>query len=135
MLTLDTVTPVVTNTSVRSDLLHSLNILTHGSNQHVDGAVGGLTSGKIPLSVYEIIGNLELLGVHDDGNQLLNLFVGKGTSTTVYIDLSLLADQVGETLANTTNSGHGEHALSLALNIGVQHTQDVLKLVSHLQTL
>ena len=135
MLTTHSVAPVVTNTTVDSDLLHSLNITTDGGNQHVDNALAGLAGHEISLSVHEPIGDLELLGVVDDSNKLLNLFVGHGAGAAVNVDFSLLADKVGETLANTNNLGHGEHTLSLTINVGVQHTKNVLKLGGHLQTL
>jgi len=135
VLTTHSVTPVVADASVRADLLHSLNIRANSSDQVVNNAVRRFASGEILLSVDEPIGDLELLGVHDDSDELLNLFVGQSSGTTVDIHLSLLADQVGETLANTTDLGQGEHALLLSLNIGVQHTQDVLELRGHLETL
>jgi len=124
VLTTDSVTPVVTDTSVRADLLHSLNIRADNSDQVVDNAVRRFAGCEILLSVDEPVGHLELFGAHDDGHELLDLLVGKGTGTTV-----------DETLANTTNLGHGEHALFLSLNVGVQHTQNVLELRGHLETL
>ena len=135
VLTTHSVAPVVTDTSVHSDLLHSLDITADGGNQHVDHALAGLAGHEISLSVNEPIRDLELLGVVDDSNQLLDLFVGHGASTAIHINFGLLADQVGESLANTNNLGHGEHTLPLTVDVGVQHTQDVLELGSHLQTL
>ncbi len=135
VLTTHSVTPVVTNTSVRADLLHSLDIGADGCDKIVDGHVGGLSGGEILLSVDEPAGDLELLGVHNDSNELLNLLIGQGARPTVHVNFRLLADQVGETLANTANLGHGEHHLSLTLDVGVQHTQNVRELRGHLQTL
>lgn len=135
MLTSDSVAPEVTDTSVDSDLLHSLDVASDSSDQTVDDKLGGLASGEVTLSVDEPVGNLELLGVVDDSDQLLDLFVGEGAGSSVDINLSLLADQVGEALANTNDLGHGKHGLPLAINVGVQHTQNVLKLGSHHQTL
>lgn len=135
MLTTHSVAPVVTNTTVNSDLLHSLDITADGGNQHVDHALAGLAGNEISLSVYEPIRDLELLRVVDDGNQLLNLFVGHGSGAAIDVNFGLLTNQVGEALANTNNLGHGEHAFPLTVNVGVQHTQNVLKLGSHLQTL
>jgi len=135
VLSTDSVTPVVTDTSVRADLLHSLDIRAYSGDQVVDSLVRRFASGEVLLPVDEPVGHLELLGVHDDGHKLLNLLIGQSTSATVDIYLCLLADQVCETLADTTDLGHGEHALPLTLNVGVQHTQNVLKLGSHLQRL
>ena len=135
MLTTHPVAPVVTDTSVHSDLLHSLDITTDGGDQHVDHALAGLAGDEISLSVHEPIRDLELLGVVDDSNKLLNLFVGHGAGAAIHVNFGLLADQVGESLANTNNLGHGEHTLPLTVNVGVQHTQNVLELGGHLQTL
>ena len=128
VLTTHSVAPVVTNTTVNSDLLHPLNITADSGNQHVDDALAGLAGDEISLSIYEPIRNLELLGVVDNSDQLLNLFVGHRASATIDINFSLLADQVGKALANTNNLGHGEHAFPLSIDVGVQHTQNVLEL-------
>jgi len=135
VLTTDSVTPVVTDTSVTTDLLHSLNVVTDTGDEVVDGKVHGLAGGEVLLSVDEPVGHLELLRVHDDGDKLLHLLRGKGTGATVDVDLGLLAHKVGVSLANTTDLGHGEHALPLTLNVRVHHTEDVLELGGHLQTL
>jgi hypothetical protein len=135
VLTTNSVAPEVSDTSVDTDLLHSLNITTDSGNQTVDNQLSGLAGGEVLLSVNEPIWNLELLWVVDDGDQLFNFFVGKSTSTTVNVNFSLLADQVGEALADTNNLGHGEHNLALSIDVSVQHTKNVLKLISHLQTL
>lgn len=135
VLTTNSVAPEVADTSVHSDLLHSLNVTSDGGDEAVDDQLGGLSGNNILLSVDKPVRNLELLGVVDDGHELLNLFVGEGTSTAVDINLSLLADKVGETLSNTNDLSHGEHGLALSIDVGVQHTKNVLKLIGHLKTL
>ena len=45
------------------------------------------------------------------------------------VNLSLFADDVGETSSKTLDRGHGVHDVLLAVNIGVQHTQNMLKVV------
>lgn len=50
------------------------------------------------------------------------------------VNVGLLADQVGVTTTNTLDLGQGDHDLLLAVNIGVEQTQDVLEvclLVGH----
>ena len=44
------------------------------------------------------------------------------------IDLSLLAHSGGETTTNTLNRGQGVDDLLLAINVGVEDTQNVLEL-------
>ena len=135
VLTTHSVTPEVTDTSVHSNLLHSLNIATYSRNQHVDNTLSRLSRHDILLPIHEPVGNFELLRVVDDGDQFLNLFVGQCTRTTVDIYFCLLANNVRKTFANANNLGHGKHCLSLSLNVRVQHTQNVLKLRSHLERL
>jgi hypothetical protein len=118
--------PVVTNTTMSSDSLVSLDIGTDLSDENINNALRGLAINSISLSVHEPGRYLELLGVVDDSNELLDLFVGKGTSTRVTVNFGLLAEQVGKALAKTGNLGKSELGLALSINIGVQHTQDVL---------
>ena len=65
---------------------------------------------------------------------LYNIRVGCGNVPLVEINIGLLANQVGVTASNTLNLGQGDHNLLLAVNIGVEQTQDVLEvrlLVGH----
>ena len=43
------------------------------------------------------------------------------------IDIGLLAHQVGVTATDTLDLGQGDHDLLLAVNIGVEQTQDILE--------
>ena len=45
------------------------------------------------------------------------------------VNLSLLADDVGEPSSKTLDGGHSIHDVLLAINVSVQHTQNVLKVV------
>lgn len=51
----------------------------------------------------------------------------------VQIDISLLADQVGVSATDTLDLGQGVHDLLLAINVGVQKTQDLEQLNVSLQ--
>lgn len=42
------------------------------------------------------------------------------------VNIGLLADKVGVTTTNTLDSGHGVHYLLLAVNIGVEKTENIL---------
>lgn len=135
MLASNLVTPEVTNTTVLSNLLKALNVIAACTNQNVDNALRSFARGEVLLSVHKPVRNLELLGVVDDCDVFLNLFVSEGTSTTSGVDFCLLADHVGKASANTSDLGHRKHHLSLTLNVGVQHTKNVLELIGHLETL
>lgn len=71
----------------------------------------------------------------ETGNKKANLFVGQFTSALVEVHVGLLANNVGVTTTHALDGGHGEHDLALAVDVGVHHTEDVLKLVRDDQTL
>ena len=48
----------------------------------------------------------------------------------VEVDIGLFADKVGVTTANTLDLGQGVHDLALAINVGVEETQDVLYILN-----
>lgn len=81
MLTTDTETPVVTETAVRADLLQALKILTVLAVKTVGESVGVLAVNDVALSVEEPGGDLVLGGVLEDGDNTLEFFGGKFTST------------------------------------------------------
>lgn len=81
VLTTDTETPVVTETTVRADLLQALEILTELGVDTVGDDLGVLAIGNVALSVEEPGGNLVLGGVLDDGDDTLEFFGGDITST------------------------------------------------------
>lgn len=43
----------------------------------------------------------------------------------VQVDIGLLADEVGVTTTDTLDLGEGVHHLLLAVNVGVEQTQDL----------
>lgn len=81
MLSSDTETPVVTKTSVGTDLLQSLQIFTELAVHLVSKDLGVLAIGDVTLSVEEPGGNLVLGWVLDDGDDSLEFFRGDFTST------------------------------------------------------
>lgn len=81
VLTTDTETPVVTETTVRADLLQALEILTELGVDTVGDDLGVLAVDDVALSVEEPGGDLVLGGVLDDGDDTLEFFGGDITST------------------------------------------------------
>ena len=63
--------------------------------------MGWLSVLDILRSVEEPKWDLELLGVGDDRDNLGNFLLGKLTSSLVHIDITLLADDVGESASDT----------------------------------
>lgn len=85
VLTTDTETPVVTETTVRADLLQALEILTELGVDTVGDDLGVLAIDDVALSVEEPGGDLVLGGVLDDGDDTLE-FLGGDITSTVYQD-------------------------------------------------
>mmetsp|Transcript_3399 Transcript_3399/g.6047 ORF Transcript_3399/g.6047 Transcript_3399/m.6047 type:complete len:184 (-) Transcript_3399:157-708(-) len=123
-------TPPVTKTTVCADLLHPLNIITKLSVEVLCKDLGIFTRLEILLPVKEPKWDLELTRVLNDGNKLFNFIGGKFSGTLIDVDLSLFADKIGETTSETLNLCQAEDDISLALNVSVKNTQDVLELSS-----
>lgn len=146
MLTTDTETPVVSETTVSADLLEALKILTELGVDTVSKDVRVLAIDDIALSVDEPCRDLVLGGVLEDGDDSLKLFGGELTSAImllvffffenivigaqeivplVQIDIGLLADQVRVSATDTLDLGQGVHNLLLSVNIGVEKTENL----------
>jgi len=81
VLTTDTDAPVVTETTVSTDLLEAFQVLTHLVVKTVGQQLSVLAIDKVLLSVEEPLRDLVLSGVLHDGDEALELFVGKLTSS------------------------------------------------------
>lgn len=73
VLTPDAETPEVTETTVGTDLLQALKVITELRVDTVGQDLGVLAVDDVPLPVQEPRGDLELSGVLDDGNETLEL--------------------------------------------------------------
>lgn len=105
VLTTDTQTPVVTQTTVGADLLQALEILTELAVQTVGQNLGVLAVGDVALSVEEPGGDLVLGGVLEDGDDTLEFFGGELTSA------------VSSQLLLLSNRHHSLHSLSRSLSL------------------
>ncbi|KAL7511290.1 hypothetical protein ACHAXN_008200 [Cyclotella atomus] len=109
------------------NLLHPLNIITELSIEVLGKYLRVLSSPEILLPVKEPQGDFELTRVLDNGNELFDLIGGQFTSAFVDINLCLFADKVSKTTSETLNFSEAEDDISLALNVSVEDTQDVLE--------
>lgn len=50
----------------------------------------------------------------------------EGDEPLLQVDIGLFADDVGVSSANTLDFGQGVHDLTLAIDVGVQQTENVL---------
>jgi hypothetical protein len=85
VLTTDTETPVVTETTMSADLLQALKIITELGVDTVSENLGVLAVDNVALSVEEPGWDLVLGWVLDDGDDALELFGGKFTGTVFSI--------------------------------------------------
>lgn len=122
MLTSDLQAPEVSDTSVRSDLLQSLQVISQLGLQTVSKNVEVLTSDLVFLSVQEPSWDLVLTWVLHDGDNSLQLFLGQLTGTLVQVNVGLLTDQVRVSSTDTSNLGQGIHDLDSTIDVGVQQT-------------
>merc|ERR1719300_2032252 len=129
VLAADADTPVVTETAVSSDLLRALEILTELVVQKVREDLGGLAVLDVLLSVEEVVWDLVLPGVGDDGDNSLDLLLAQLTGALAHVYVGLLKSNVGEPAADTLDGGNGEHGVPLTLQVRVHHTKDVLEVV------
>lgn len=125
-------------TSVGTDLLQSLEVLTELGVDTVGEDLEVLAIDNVALSVEEPRGDLVLGGVLDDGDNALELFRGEFTGAVLFVldpslfccacpsakcvplaevDIGLLADQVGVAATDTLDLGQGVHDLLLAINL------------------
>ena len=130
MLSTHANSPPVTKTTVSADLLHPLNIITELGIEVLCEHLRVLARLEILLPVEEPKRDFELTGVLDDGNQLFDFISRQFSGAFVDVDLGLLADEIGKSATEALNFSKAEDDVSLALNVGVENTQDVLELTS-----
>lgn len=133
MLTLDLKAPEVTKTSMVSDLLKTLHILSHLSIKHVRDKLRPGTVSDASLSVQEILGDAVVQRLGKDVRDLVELGLGKLTSSLVEVDLSDLENLDSESSTDTSDDSEGECNLLLSVDIGVLHSQNVSEIVGFLQ--
>uniref|UniRef100_A0A7S0V078 Uncharacterized protein n=1 Tax=Polytomella parva TaxID=51329 RepID=A0A7S0V078_9CHLO len=130
VLTTNAEAPVVAETAVVPDLLEPDEVITESGIDGRGGKLGELAGGVVLLPVKEPVGDLISSGVGNNTHHALKLIGRALTSALPEVNLSLLADDVRETTANTLNSRQGIHNLSLTLNVGVEKTKNVLEIVT-----
>jgi len=119
--------PVVTETTVRADLLQALQVITELRVDTVGEDLRVLAVDNVALAVEEPAGDLVGGGVLDDGDETLKLLGAELTGALVQVDIGLLAHKVGVAATDTLDLGQGVDDLLLAVNVGVEQTQDVVE--------
>ena len=122
MLTSNLQSPEVSDTSVGSDLLQSLQVISQFRFQVVSKDVVVFTVDLILLSVQEPGWDLIVGWVLHNGDNSLQFFLGQFTGSLVQVNISLFTDQVRVSSTDTSNLGQGVHDLDSTINVGVQQT-------------
>jgi len=129
VLTTDTDTPVVSETAVSANLLKTLEILADLVVERVGGDLRVLAVLDVLLSVEKPVGNLVVTWVRHDRDHAVDLLLGELAGSLVDVDVGLAQADVREAATHTLDGGHGVADLDAAINVGVEHTQNVLKLL------
>merc|ERR1719199_1990484 len=129
VLATDTHAPVVAQTAVSADLLKSLEVVTQLHVKSVGRDLSVASILVILLTVKEPLGDLECARVGDNHHELLKLLRRQLSRALVDVNLSLLARERAETASHTADRLDGVHHLALSVDVGIQHTDDVLERV------
>lgn len=133
MLSLDSKSPEVTETSVVAHLLHSLEIFSESGVDHVGDQLSPRSILDAPLSVQHPLGDAVIEGLGQDVGDLVHFFFGDLSGSLVGVDLGNLEDKTREVSSDTFDDSKSELDLVLTVHVGVLHSQNVLEIVSFLQ--
>lgn len=129
VLTTHTNAPVVTETPVKAHPLHALNVLSQSLVQEVGILLGCLAILDVSLPVQHPCWDLELQRLADNCHDLVHFISGEFSSALVQVNVALLANDVGDSSAHTTDCGQCEHHFLAAIHVRVAHTQNVLEVL------
>lgn len=121
--------PVVSQTTMKADALHTLNVLAQGLVQKVGVFLRSLAVLDVALPVQHPRRDLELKRFADHSHDLVHFISGQLSGALVQVDITLLAHDVGDTTSHTTDGRQSEHHLLPPIHVGVAHTQNVLKVL------
>lgn len=117
----------MTKTTVNTDLLQVLQILTQLVVQVVGEELRVLAVLAILLTIEEPVGNLVVLRILHNVDNALELGLVQLTGALVQVYLSLTADKACVATTATLNGGQGEHNLLTSINVSVEETKNVLE--------
>ena len=139
---------------MRTDLLQALQIFTQLAVHAVCQDLRVLAIDNVTLAIEEPGGDFILSRILDDGDNAFKLFGGDFTSSgdgnqpsammlkqldglarlrllggipLIQVHIGFFANQVGITASNALDLGEGVHDLLLAIDVGVEETEDELE--------
>ena len=122
--------PVVTQTTMQAHLLHPLDVFTERLIQEICVLVACFAILDITLSVQHVSRDLELEWISDHSNDLIDLVRGKLACAFVHVNVTLFADDVGESTANALDGCERKHDLLTTIHVCVAYTQDMLEILA-----
>ncbi len=130
MLTAHAKSEVMAHTTVGAHLTQTVEVLAGLEVELIRNQLRVLAVLEILLPVEEVVGDFELARILDDGHDTVNLLVRERARALVEVDVGLLQHEIGKATADTLDRRQREHHLVAPIDIGVQHTKDMLKLLS-----
>merc|ERR1712170_164998 len=127
LLTLNSQSPHVSDTSVQPDFLHSFQIFSQFVGQSIRSQLGIFTVLDILLSIQKPGRDFEVFRVSHGGLDSFQFFGIDLTGSFVDIDFGFFQDQVGESSAHTLNGGQSVSDFDVTINVGVLDTENVLE--------
>jgi len=117
----------VTQSTVDTNLLQTLQILTQLVIQVIGKELAELAILAILLTIEEPVGNLVLTRILHDGDDTLQVLLTDIAGTHSQINVSLTAHHRGKTTATALDGGQGKVDLLATVNVGVEDTENVLE--------
>jgi len=121
--------PLMSQPSMISDFLESLEIITELGVERGGDHLGKFTVFDVLLSVEEPIWDLVLLRMLDHCHKALDLIRRKLSGSLVHINVCSLADKIGKSSTATLDVGESKHHLLAAINVGSENSENVLEIV------
>lgn len=114
-----------------TNLLQAFQILTQFVVEAVGDDLGRLAVFDVTLPVEEPRGDFVLKGIGHDGDESLDFVLGQLARPLPHVDVGLLANKISVPPANALDGREGVHDLSSTIQVGVQHSKNVLELLRH----
>ena len=118
----------MSETSVLPDLFHSLDVFSDLGLEEVGGGMEGVSLPEVLLSVDKPLRDSVSDWVSDDLSDLLPGLLTDLSGPGVDVALGDLADQVSKSDSDSSDGGDGVGDLAFSLEVGVEHSDDVLEL-------
>merc|ERR1711877_105191 len=118
LLTLNSQSPHVSDTSMQSDFLHSFQILSQLVGQSIRSQLRVFAILDILLSIQKPGGDFEVFRISHGGLDSFQFFGIDLTSSLVDIDFGFFQDQVGESSAHTLDGSQGIADFDVTIDVG-----------------